>query len=69
MPDARLVVIPNSGHFTSIDEPERFNEAEMDFLPKRGQPVAPGVPESLFGQRHVGVDQAASYEEADGQSF
>jgi pimeloyl-ACP methyl ester carboxylesterase len=24
MPDARLVVIPNSGHFTPMDEPEKF---------------------------------------------
>jgi 3-oxoadipate enol-lactonase len=36
MPDARLVVIPNSGHFTPLDEPERFNEAVMSFLSKRG---------------------------------
>ncbi|MGB5201949.1 MAG: alpha/beta hydrolase, partial [Sedimenticolaceae bacterium] len=36
MPDARLVVIPNSGHFTPMDEPQRFNEAVMDFLSKRG---------------------------------
>lgn len=35
MPDARLVVIPNSGHFTPMDEPERFNEAVMGFLSKR----------------------------------
>lgn len=32
MPDARLVVIPNSGHFTPMDEPEWFNEAMMEFL-------------------------------------
>ncbi len=36
MPDARLVVIPDSGHFTPMDEPVRFNEAVMDFLSKRG---------------------------------
>ena len=36
MPDARLVVIPNSGHCTPLDEPERFNEAVMRFLSKRG---------------------------------
>lgn len=32
MPDARLVVIRGSGHFTPIDEPERFNKAVMTFL-------------------------------------
>jgi len=36
MPDARLVVIPNSGHCTPMDEPERFNKAVMSFLSKRG---------------------------------
>ena len=36
MPNARLVVIPNSGHFTPMDEPERFNEAVMSFLSKLG---------------------------------
>ena len=36
MPDARLVVIPNSGHFTPMDEPERFNEAVMSFLSESG---------------------------------
>jgi len=36
MPDARLVVIPNSGHCTPLDEPERFNEAVMSFLSERG---------------------------------
>ena len=35
MPDARLVLIPNSGHFTPMDEPERFNEAVMSFLSER----------------------------------
>ena len=35
MPDARLVVIPNSGHFTPLDEPERFNEALMEFLSQK----------------------------------
>lgn len=32
MPDARLVVIPRSGHFTPLDEPDRFNAAVMEFL-------------------------------------
>ena len=32
MPNARLVVIPNSGHFTPMDEPERFNQAVNSFL-------------------------------------
>ena len=36
MPDARLVVIPNSGHFTPMDEPEQFNAALMSFLSERG---------------------------------
>lgn len=36
MPDARLVVIPNSGHCTPMDDPERFNEAVMGFLPESG---------------------------------
>ena len=36
LPDARLVVIPNSGHFTPMDEPERFNEAVMSFLSEFG---------------------------------
>jgi 3-oxoadipate enol-lactonase len=35
VPDARLVVIPNSGHFTPMDEPAKFNEAVMSFLPDR----------------------------------
>lgn len=36
MPDARLVVIPDSGHFTPLDEPDRFNEALMSFLSEQG---------------------------------
>ena len=36
LPDARLVVIPNSGHFTPVDEPERFNQAVMEFLLAQG---------------------------------
>jgi len=31
-PDARVVVIPNSGHFSPMDEPEQFNQAVMGFL-------------------------------------
>jgi pimeloyl-ACP methyl ester carboxylesterase len=34
MPNARLVVIANSGHATPMDEPERFNAAVMKFLSK-----------------------------------
>lgn len=30
--DSRLVVIPGSGHFSPLDEPERFNQAVMEFL-------------------------------------
>ena len=36
MPDARLVVIPNSGHFTPMDEPERFNDEVISFLSEYG---------------------------------
>lgn len=36
IPDARLVLIPNSGHFSPMDEPERFNQALMDFLAETG---------------------------------
>lgn len=36
LPDAKLIVIPRSGHFTPVDEPERFNEVVMAFLEKQG---------------------------------
>ena len=32
IPDARLVVIPDSGHATPIDQPVRFNRAVLEFL-------------------------------------
>jgi 3-oxoadipate enol-lactonase len=32
--NAELVVIPDSGHLTPVDQPERFNEALMSFLTK-----------------------------------
>ena len=32
LPNAKLLVIPGSGHFTPMDEPERFNDAVMAFL-------------------------------------
>jgi pimeloyl-ACP methyl ester carboxylesterase len=38
MPDARVVVIPNLGHCTPMDEPEKFNEAVMSFLSECGWP-------------------------------
>lgn len=34
MPQARLVVIPDSRHATPVERPERFNEALMAFLSK-----------------------------------
>ena len=34
--DAQLVMIPDSGHFTPMDEPKRFNAALMAFLAERG---------------------------------
>ena len=35
LPNGELVVIPRSGHFTPVDEPERFDEAVMAFLAVR----------------------------------
>lgn len=35
LPNARLVVIPNSAHATPMDEPEKFNAAVMKFLSKQ----------------------------------
>jgi pimeloyl-ACP methyl ester carboxylesterase len=32
MPDARLAVIPNSRHYTPLDQPEIFNEIVAEFL-------------------------------------
>ena len=32
--NAELVIIPDSGHLTPVDQPERFNEALMSFLTK-----------------------------------
>jgi len=58
MPDARLVVIPNSGHATPMDEPERFNAAVMDFLPRQGWPGPAGGPEDRFDKKHVGAAEA-----------
>lgn len=34
--DARLVVIPDSGHATPIDQPASFNRVVMDFVSARG---------------------------------
>lgn len=31
IPDARLVVIPNSGHVSNLEQPERFNQAVREF--------------------------------------
>jgi len=35
MPQARLVVVPNSLHATPVDNPEKFNEIVMSFLSKK----------------------------------
>jgi len=32
IPNARLVVIPDSGHATPIDQPDKFNEVLLEFL-------------------------------------
>jgi pimeloyl-ACP methyl ester carboxylesterase len=32
IPDARLVVIPDCGHVSNLQQPDRFNEAVRDFL-------------------------------------
>jgi hypothetical protein len=62
-------MIRNSGHFTPADGPERFNEAVIAFLSKRGWPFVFGDPEDPLGLLHVGVSQAASYEKAESRSF
>ena len=31
IPEAKLVVIPGSGHVTNLEQPELFNEAVRDF--------------------------------------
>jgi pimeloyl-ACP methyl ester carboxylesterase len=36
IPGARLVVIPNAGHSSNIDQPEAFNAAVRDFLSDNG---------------------------------
>jgi pimeloyl-ACP methyl ester carboxylesterase len=36
IPGARLVVIPNAGHSSNIDQPEAFNTAVRDFLSDNG---------------------------------
>ena len=33
-PNAELVIIPDSGHFTPIDQKDRFNSAVLAFLEK-----------------------------------
>jgi pimeloyl-ACP methyl ester carboxylesterase len=32
IPGAQLVVVPRSGHYPNVDEPEIFNRAVRDFL-------------------------------------
>jgi pimeloyl-ACP methyl ester carboxylesterase len=32
IPQATLAVIPDAGHASNIDQPDRFNEAVLDFL-------------------------------------
>ena len=36
IPDAQLEVIPNAGHLSSLEQPEAFNRALLDFLQKNG---------------------------------
>ena len=36
IPNSRLVMIPNSGHATPVDQPDAFNEAVMEFLLETG---------------------------------
>ena len=31
IPDTKLAVIPDCGHFSNLEEPERFNEAVREF--------------------------------------
>jgi pimeloyl-ACP methyl ester carboxylesterase len=31
IPDAKLVVLPNSGQVSNLEQPERFNEAVREF--------------------------------------
>jgi pimeloyl-ACP methyl ester carboxylesterase len=33
IPDAKLVVIPQSGHVSNLEQPEEFNEAVREFCP------------------------------------
>jgi 3-oxoadipate enol-lactonase len=37
MSNARLVVIRDSGHFTPLDEPDRFNESVVEFLAEQAE--------------------------------
>jgi pimeloyl-ACP methyl ester carboxylesterase len=32
IPDARLLILPNASHFAFLQDPERFNDAVLDFL-------------------------------------
>lgn len=41
LPNARLLVVPNSGHGTPLDQPEVFNAAVLEFLAQAEGP-APG---------------------------
>lgn len=50
--DARLVVIPDSGHATPIDQPASFNRVVLDFLAERG---APDGKERVLGDAPAGV--------------
>jgi pimeloyl-ACP methyl ester carboxylesterase len=36
LPDARLVVVPRSGHLTAVEAPEAFNVAAREFLTSLG---------------------------------
>ena len=41
---AKLVVIPESGHLTPVDQPERFNQAVMAVVAEQGSDSSPKQP-------------------------
>ena len=39
IPDAKLVVIPEAGHVSNLEQPERFNDAVREFCRARSRPA------------------------------
>ena len=39
MPDAKLVVIPEAGHVSNLEQPEQFNEAVREFCRAQSPPA------------------------------